>query len=43
VVEVAQALANVRNLAPEEVAATTAANFRRFFRLDDREARPENR
>jgi TatD DNase family protein len=33
VVEVAQALANVRNLAPEEVAATTAANFRRFFRL----------
>jgi TatD DNase family protein len=43
VVEVAQALANVRNLAPEEVAATTAANFSRFFRLDDREARPENR
>jgi TatD DNase family protein len=33
VVEVAQALGNVRNLAPEEVAATTAANFRRFFRL----------
>jgi len=33
VVEVAQALANVRNLAAEEVAATTAANFRRFFRL----------
>jgi TatD DNase family protein len=33
VVEVAQALGNVRNLGPEEVAATTAANFRRFFRL----------
>jgi TatD DNase family protein len=37
VVEVAQALANVRNLAPEEVASATAANFRRFFRLDERE------
>ena len=34
VVEVAQALANVRNLAPEKVAATTAANFRRFFQLE---------
>jgi TatD DNase family protein len=33
VVEVAQALANVRNLASEEVAAATAENFRRFFRL----------
>lgn len=33
VVEVAQALANVRDLAAEEIAATTAANFRRFFRL----------
>jgi len=33
VVEVAQALANVRNLAAAEVASTTAANFRRFFRL----------
>jgi TatD DNase family protein len=33
VVEVAQALGNVRNLAPEQIAATTAANFRRFFRL----------
>jgi TatD DNase family protein len=33
VVEVAQALANVRNLAHEEVAALTAGNFRRFFRL----------
>lgn len=37
VVEVAQALGNVRNLAPEEVASVTADNFRRFFRLDDRE------
>ncbi|MGA7090801.1 MAG: TatD family hydrolase [Candidatus Acidiferrales bacterium] len=33
VVEVAQALANVRNLAPEEMAARAAANFRRFFRI----------
>jgi TatD DNase family protein len=33
VVEVAQALANVRNLASEEVAAATAENFRRFFRI----------
>lgn len=33
VVEVAQALGNVRNLPPEQVAATTAANFRRFFRI----------
>jgi TatD DNase family protein len=33
VVEVAQALGNVRNLAPEQVAATTTANFRRFFRI----------
>ncbi len=37
VVEVAQALGNVRDLAPEAIAAATAANFRRFFRLDDRE------
>jgi TatD DNase family protein len=48
VVEVAQALANVRNLATEEVAVTTAANFRQLFRLgaDDSPARPrqtENR
>jgi TatD DNase family protein len=43
VVEVAQALANVRNLAPEDVASATAANFRRFFRLDDRETQRENR
>ena len=33
VVEVAQALANVRNLAHEEVAALTTENFRRFFGL----------
>jgi TatD DNase family protein len=33
VVEVAQALANVRDLGADEIAATTAANFRRFFRL----------
>jgi TatD DNase family protein len=33
VVEVARALANVRNLAPEEIAQATAANFRRFFKL----------
>jgi TatD DNase family protein len=33
VVEVAQTLGNVRDLAGEEVAASTAANFRRFFRL----------
>jgi len=32
-VEVAQTLASVRNLGSEEVAAATAANFRRFFRL----------
>ena len=34
VVEVARALGNVRDLPSEEVAAVTAANFRRFFRLD---------
>jgi TatD DNase family protein len=33
VTEVAKALANVRNLAADEIAATTAENFRRFFRL----------
>jgi len=33
VVEVAQTLASVRNSTIEEIAATTAANFRRFFRL----------
>jgi TatD DNase family protein len=31
VAEVAKTLANVRNLPPEEIAATTASNFRRFF------------
>ncbi len=35
VAEVARTLANVRDLAPDEVAAVTAANFRRFFRLGD--------
>jgi TatD DNase family protein len=35
VVEVAQALANVRNLHRDEMAAITAANFKRFFRLGD--------
>jgi TatD DNase family protein len=33
VAEVAQTLGIVRNLGTEEIAATTAANFRRFFRL----------
>lgn len=33
VAEVARTLASVRNLTPEEFAAATAANFRRFFRL----------
>ncbi len=33
VVQVAEALANVRDLAADEIAAATAANFRRFFRL----------
>ena len=33
VAEVARVLAGVRNLATEEFAAATAANFRRFFRL----------
>jgi len=37
VVEVAQTLANVRNLGGEEVAAATAANFRRLFRLGGQE------
>ncbi|HXA76209.1 MAG TPA: TatD family hydrolase [Candidatus Acidoferrales bacterium] len=43
VVEVAQALGNVRDLPQEEVAAATAANFCRFFRLDGREAPGQNR
>ena len=34
VVEVAKTLANVRDLSTEEIARTTAANFRRFFRLE---------
>jgi TatD DNase family protein len=34
VVEVARTLGNVRNLPAPEIAAATAANFRRFFRLD---------
>jgi TatD DNase family protein len=33
VAEVARTLASVRNLSPEEVAAATSANFRRFFHL----------
>jgi TatD DNase family protein len=33
VAEVARTLANVRNLSPEEFAASTSANFRRFFQL----------
>jgi TatD DNase family protein len=33
VAEVARTLASVRNLSPEEFAASTAANFRRFFHL----------
>jgi TatD DNase family protein len=34
VVEVAKTLANVRDLSIEEIARKTAANFRRFFRLE---------
>jgi TatD DNase family protein len=33
VAEVARTLASVRNLSPEEVAASTTENFRRFFHL----------
>lgn len=40
VVEVAQALANVRNLAADEIAAITAANFRGFFRLGAEHSSP---
>jgi TatD DNase family protein len=40
VVEVAQTLGNVRNLAADEIAATAAANFRGFFRLGARPSRP---
>jgi TatD DNase family protein len=39
VAEVARMLASVRNLPPDEVAAATAENFRRFFGL----ARPASR
>lgn len=38
VVEVAKALASVRDLPHDEMAAITAQNFRRFFGLDNREA-----
>jgi TatD DNase family protein len=40
VVEVAKALASVRNLGTEETAAMTAANFRRFFHLAQPSASP---
>jgi len=40
VVEVAQTLANVRDLAAEEVAAATAANFRRLFKLGTGVSKP---
>jgi TatD DNase family protein len=40
VAEVARTLAPVRNLAPQELATVTAANFRRFFRLSDVGSRP---
>ena len=40
VAEVARTLAPVRNLAPSEFAAATADNFRRFFRLQNRQASP---
>jgi TatD DNase family protein len=39
VVEVAKALASVRDLTDDEVAATTARNFRRFFGMDVQENR----
>ena len=42
VVEVAQALATVRNLAPDEVAAQTAANFREFFALNPARGVPDS-
>ncbi|MGH9718221.1 MAG: TatD family hydrolase [Candidatus Acidiferrales bacterium] len=40
VVEVAQALANVRNLATDEIAAVAARNFREFFRLGAERSTP---
>ena len=39
VAEVAKAIASVRNLGAEEVAAATAANFRRFFKLEAKQQR----
>jgi TatD DNase family protein len=36
VAKVAEAIATVRNLATGEVASATAANFRRFFKLEER-------
>ena len=39
VAEVARTLAPVRNLAPQELAAATSANFRRFFRLSQTDGR----
>ena len=41
VVEVAKALASVRDLSLDESAAITAQNFRRFFALDARQAPPQ--
>jgi TatD DNase family protein len=40
VAEVARTLASVRNLSPEELAAATTENFRRFFRLSRPSAAP---
>ncbi len=39
--EVAKSIASVRNLRAEEVASASAANFRRFFRLDGGVAQPD--
>jgi TatD DNase family protein len=38
VAEVARTLASVRNLPPQELAAATSANFRRFFRFSETES-----
>jgi len=43
VAEVARTLGNVRNLPAEEIAAQTAANFRRFFGFKTGEIREESR